>query len=143
ERVARIAVRLGKQMGLGQRPLSDLYLAGLLHDIGKIGTPDAVLLKPGKLTPEETETMREHILIGDRIVADVKPFGHLRAGVRNHHEQFDGKGYPDGLAGRDIPLLARLLAVADSCDAMLSPRRYRAALPPPLIDATFQQFAGR
>jgi hypothetical protein len=142
ERVARIAVRLGKQMQLAPRAQSDLYLAGLLHDIGKIGTPDAVLLKAGKLTAEETAEMREHVLIGDRIVADVKPFAHLRAGV-HHHEHFDGGGYPDGLAGAAIPPLARVLAVADACDAMLSPRRYRPLLTPPNIDACFKKLSGK
>jgi hypothetical protein len=143
ERVARIAVRLGKQMQLGPRAQSDLYLAGLLHDIGKIGTPDAVLLKPGKLTAEETAQMREHVLIGDRIVADVKPFAHLRAGVRHHHEHYDGSGYPDGLTGAAIPPLARVLAVADACDAMMSPRRYRPLLTPPNIDACFKKLSGK
>jgi HD-GYP domain-containing protein (c-di-GMP phosphodiesterase class II) len=143
ERTARIAVRLGKQMQLSSRAQSDLYLAGLLHDIGKIGTPDAVLLKATQLTAEETAQMREHVLIGDRIVADVKPFAPLRAGVRNHHEHFDGTGYPDGLAGADIPLVARVLAVADACDAMMSPRRYRALLTPPRIDACFKKLSGK
>jgi HD-GYP domain-containing protein (c-di-GMP phosphodiesterase class II) len=142
ERVARIAVRLGKQMHLSSRAQSDLYLAGLLHDIGKIGTPDAILLKPTRLTGEEVTQMREHTLVGDRIVADVKPFAHLRAGVRNHHEHFDGSGYPDGLAGAEVPQLARVLAVADACDAMMSPRRYRAQLTPPSIDACFKKHSG-
>ncbi len=143
ERVARIAVRLGKQMNLGSRAQSDLYLAGLLHDIGKIGTPDAILLKPGKLTAEEVAGMREHAEIGDRIVADIKPFAHLRAGVRHHHEHYDGSGYPDGLSGTAIPPLARVLALADACDAMMSPRRYRALLTPPAIDACFRKLSGK
>jgi HD-GYP domain-containing protein (c-di-GMP phosphodiesterase class II) len=143
ERVARIAVRLGKQMELAPRAQSDLYLAGLLHDIGKIGTPDAVLLKPARLSAEEIAQMQEHVLIGDRIVADLKPFTHLRVGVRNHHEHFDGSGYPDGLAGAAIPAMARILAVADACDAMMSPRRYRALLTPPAIDACLRKLSGK
>jgi HD-GYP domain-containing protein (c-di-GMP phosphodiesterase class II) len=142
ERVARIAVRLGKQMGLSTAVLSDVYLAGLLHDIGKIGVADGVLRKPGKLSPEEFDQLREHVLIGDRIVSTVKQLAHVRAGVRNHHERYDGQGYPDRLRNKQIPLLARLLAVADSCDAMMSARPYRAALPTSAIDATMMEGAG-
>jgi HD-GYP domain-containing protein (c-di-GMP phosphodiesterase class II) len=134
ERVARIAVRLAQQLGLPAEPRSDLYLAGLLHDIGKIGIPDNLLQKPGPLTPEEFARIQEHPLIGDRLVSNVKALRHLRPGVRNHHERWDGTGYPDRLAGEDIPLQARILAVADSCDAMMSARPYRLALPPDRID---------
>jgi HD-GYP domain-containing protein (c-di-GMP phosphodiesterase class II) len=138
ERVARIAVRLGKQMGLPAAILSDLYLAGLLHDIGKIGVRDSVLQKPGKLSDEEFAHIKEHPLIGDRLVANLKPLQHLRAGVRNHHERWDGTGYPDGLRGEAIPLQARILAVADACDAMMAARPYRPALAPERIDAVMQ-----
>jgi HD-GYP domain-containing protein (c-di-GMP phosphodiesterase class II) len=134
ERVARIAVRLGREMCLGPAVLSDLYLAGLLHDIGKIGIRDSVLQKAGELTAEERLHIQEHVLIGDRLVSVVQPLLHLRTGVRNHHERWDGRGYPDGLAGEDIPLEARILAVADACDAMMSERPYRAALAPARID---------
>jgi HD-GYP domain-containing protein (c-di-GMP phosphodiesterase class II) len=129
ERVARMAVRLGKQLSLPQAMQSDLYLAGLLHDIGKIGVRDDVLRKPGRLTPEEEAHVQEHPVIGDRLVCHVKALQHLRPGVRNHHERWDGHGYPDRLVGDDIPLQARILAVADSCDAMMHTRPYRAALP--------------
>jgi HD-GYP domain-containing protein (c-di-GMP phosphodiesterase class II) len=142
ERVARIAVRLGKQMELPPTFLSDLYLAGLLHDIGKIGVSDTVLQKKGPLTAEERLHMQEHTRIGDRLVSAVAAFAHLRPGVRNHHERFDGKGYPDGLAGHDIPLLARILSVADACDAMRSDRPYRAALEPARVDAIMAEGAG-
>jgi HD-GYP domain-containing protein (c-di-GMP phosphodiesterase class II) len=142
ERVARIAVCVAKRMRLPHKAVSDIYLAGLLHDVGKVGVRDAVLLKPGALTDEETLHLREHTVIGDRIVSNIHHFRNLRPGVRNHHERFDGKGYPDGLAGEDIPLMARVLAVADACDAMMSSRRYRAALPPPQIDALFFELAG-
>jgi HD-GYP domain-containing protein (c-di-GMP phosphodiesterase class II) len=142
ERVARMAVRLGQQMGLPSASLSDLYLAGLLHDIGKIGIRDSVLQKPGRLTPEEFAHIQEHPLIGDRLLSNVKPLAYLRAGVRNHHERWDGRGYPDGLAGESIPLQARVLAVADSCDAMLATRPYRPALPPERIDAVMTGGAG-
>lgn len=142
ERVARIAVRLGKQMGLAPAFQSDLYLAGLLHDIGKIGIRDSVLQKPGELTPEEFAHIQEHPVIGDRLVSNIKQLEHLRPGVRNHHERYDGAGYPDGLAGEQISLLARVLAVADSCDAMMANRAYRNALPRERIDAVMAAGAG-
>lgn len=142
ERVARIAVRLGQQMGLTAAFQSDLYLAGLLHDIGKIGIRDSVLQKPGDLTPEEFAHIQEHPVIGDRLVSNIKQLEHLRPGVRSHHERFDGRGYPDQLAGDRIPLLARVLAVADSCDAMMANRAYRNALPRERIDAVMRAGAG-
>jgi HD-GYP domain-containing protein (c-di-GMP phosphodiesterase class II) len=142
ERVARIAVRLGKQMALPPAVLSDLYLAGLLHDIGKIGIRDSVLQKPGRLTDEEMNHIKEHALIGDRLISNLRQLQHLRPGVRNHHERFDGTGYPDGLAGHAIPLQARILAVADSCDAMMSARPYRPAMPTERIDAIMADGAG-
>ncbi len=142
ERVARMAVRLGQQMGVPPAALSDLYLAGLLHDVGKIGIRDSVLQKPGRLTPEEFAHIQEHPLIGDRLVSNVKALAHLRPGVRSHHERWDGRGYPDGLAGDAIPLQARVLAVADSCDAMMATRPYRPALPPDRIDAVMAEGAG-
>jgi HD-GYP domain-containing protein (c-di-GMP phosphodiesterase class II) len=143
ERVARMAVRLGRQMGLPRAAQSDLYLAGLLHDIGKIGIRDTVLQKPGPLDENERRHMGEHPLIGDRIVAGIKLFAHLRPGVRNHHEHFDGTGYPDGLAGAAIPLMARILAVVDACDAMMSARPYRPGLGTERIDAIMRAGAGR
>jgi HD-GYP domain-containing protein (c-di-GMP phosphodiesterase class II) len=142
ERVARIAVRLGRQMDLPERELSDLYLAGLLHDVGKIGLRDDVLQKAGPLTDEEFAHVREHPVVGDRILSSITPLAHLRSGVRNHHERFDGGGYPDRLAGDAIPLLARIMAVADACDAMMSDRPYRPALPTERIDAIVSGGAG-
>jgi HD-GYP domain-containing protein (c-di-GMP phosphodiesterase class II) len=138
ERVARIAARIGGQMGLPPTMLSDLYLAGLLHDIGKIGIRDEVLQKPGRLSEEEFAHIQTHTVIGDRLVAPLKPLQHLRPGVRSHHERWDGKGYPDGLRGEAIPLLARVLAVADSCDAMLATRAYRGAMSPMEIEHVFR-----
>jgi HD-GYP domain-containing protein (c-di-GMP phosphodiesterase class II) len=142
ERVARIAVRISQQMGLTAAVLSDIYLAGLLHDIGKIGIEDSVLRKPTKLTEAEFIHIQEHPVIGDRIVSSIKQFEHLRPGVRSHHERIDGRGYPDGLAGEAIPLMARILAVADSCDAMMSSRPYRGALPTWQIDQLMSAGAG-
>ncbi len=143
ERVARIAVLLVKAMGLSPAIEGDVFLAGLLHDVGKIGLPDDLLQRPGRLNAEEMEEMRKHTILGDRIVASIKPFDRLRPAVRYHHEHFNGKGYPDGLAGDKIPLLARVLSVADACDAMMSPRRYRSARSPYEIDAVFTAEAGQ
>jgi HD-GYP domain-containing protein (c-di-GMP phosphodiesterase class II) len=143
DRVGRVAVRLGKQLRLPAGTLSDLYLAGLLHDIGNVGIREDVLLKPARLTDEETAHMREHTLIGDRLVHNISQLGHLRPGVRNHHERWDGRGYPDGLRGEDIPLMARIVAVADACDAMMAVRPYRSALPPARIEAEMRKGAGQ
>ncbi len=99
ERVARIAARIAREMALPGDAVGHVYLAGLLHDVGKIGVRDSVLLKPGRLTEEELAHVRAHTVIGDRLVARIRQLDHLRPGVRNHHEHFDGRGYPDGLAG--------------------------------------------
>jgi hypothetical protein len=143
ERVGRIATRLGQEMNLPGALLSDLYLAGLLHDIGKIGIRDSVLLKETELTEEERAHVREHPVIGERIVSSIRQLTHLCPGVRNHHERFDGNGYPDRLVGDGIPLLARVLAVADSCDAMMADRPYRRGFPASRIDDVMQAGAGK
>ena len=129
ERVARIAVELGREIGLGGDDLGDIYLTGLLHDIGKIGIRDDVLRKPGKLTPEEQDHIQQHVTIGYSILAELRQIRNLLPGVLYHHERYDGKGYPDGLAGENIPLLARILAVADAYDAMTTARPYREPMP--------------
>jgi HD-GYP domain-containing protein (c-di-GMP phosphodiesterase class II) len=124
-RVARAARRIGQAMGLCEAEQDKLYLSGLLHDIGKIGIRDAVLLKPGRLDAEELAHIQEHPAIGYEILSGVRQLRPILAGVRNHHENYDGTGYPDGLAGDQIPLMARIIAVADSFDAMSSDRPYR------------------
>ena len=129
ERVARIAVELGRELGLQEDELSDIYLAGLLHDIGKIGIRDEVLGKRAPLDDEEFEHIKEHVKIGYRILSGLHSIAHLLPGVLYHHERYDGKGYPEGLKGNAIPFLARILAVADSYDAMSTSRPYRVALP--------------
>ena len=141
-RVARMAVELARQIGLSDGEVNDIYLAGLLHDIGKIGIRDRVLQKPGRLTDEEMRHVQEHPVIGDRMLSKVRRLAHLRPGVRNHHERYDGNGYPDWLAGEAIPLVARILAVADSCDAMMSPRPYRKPVPREQIELILQGGAG-
>ena len=142
ERVARIGLELGRHMGLPEEELSDIYLAGLLHDIGKIGIRDTVLLKTSQLTPEEFEHIKEHPVIGYNILAGLRPLRNLLPGVRSHHERYDGKGYPDGLAGERIPLLARILAVADSYDAMSTKRPYRDGLTRASVEEQFRKGAG-
>jgi hypothetical protein len=142
ERVARIAVRIGQELGLDSAQRGDLYLMGLLHDIGKIGIEDGVLKKPGRLTDEEYRQIQEHVRIGVHILSDLKKLHHLLPGVAHHHECFDGSGYPSGLAGDAIPLAARILAVADAYDAMSSSRPYRRRLSPAQIDEIFHKGAG-
>lgn len=142
ERVARIAVELARHMNCAEAFVSELYLAGLLHDIGKMGIKDSVLQKPGRLTEEEMRHVQEHPVIGDRIVAPVRQLAPVRPGVRHHHERYDGAGYPDGLKGTDIPLQARILAVADACDAMMSARPYRPPMPTDQIEAMMTSGAG-
>jgi HD-GYP domain-containing protein (c-di-GMP phosphodiesterase class II) len=141
ERVARIAVELGRELKLPEGEISDIYLAGLLHDVGKIGVRDEVLLKPDRLTAEEYEHLKQHVTIGYAILSDLRPIRHLLPGVLYHHERWDGKGYPDGLAGEAIPLLARILAVADAYDAMSTRRPYREAMPVSQVEDTLRRGA--
>jgi HD-GYP domain-containing protein (c-di-GMP phosphodiesterase class II) len=129
ERVGAWSRRLGDVLGLAPKDAEQVARAGLLHDIGKIGVPEAVLGKRGALDADEWALMRRHPVVGSQIVA---PFDFLAAGalvIRHHHERWDGSGYPDGLAGEVIPLGARIVAVADVYDALTSTRPYRPALP--------------
>ena len=128
ERVARIAVELAREMGLADDEIGDVYLAGLMHDIGKIGVRDEILGKKEKLTAQEMEHIQQHPTIGYRILADLRCIAYILGGVLHHHERFDGRGYPAGLKGEGIPFLARIIAVADSFDAMNTNRPYRTAL---------------
>lgn len=125
DRVSYYSVMIGKQLGLSDADLEILKQGALFHDVGKIGIPDAILQKPGKLTDEEYDDIKNHPSIGAKILAPAKIFSDLIPMVLNHHERFDGKGYPIGLAGEDIPLMARIVCVADSFDAMTSDRSYR------------------
>jgi len=125
ERVTAFAVRIGKAMGLPQKELELLHRGGLLHDIGKIGIPPGILDKPSKLSPEEFRQMREHVRIGARILEPIPGFQEVIPIVLQHHEWFDGSGYPDGVAGEAINLNARIFALADCYDALTSDRPYR------------------
>ncbi len=129
QRVALFGREIAKAAALPDALCERVYMAGLLHDVGKIGVPEEVLRKPGKLTNEEFAEMKKHVDIGARILRDVRQVDDLIPGVLYHHERYDGKGYPHGLAGQDIPLMGRILCVADSFDAMTSNRTYRKALP--------------
>jgi len=128
ERVTNYALQISHVMGLGAEEIESLQFGGYLHDIGKIGVRDTILLKPGNLTEEEMAEIRLHPVIGEGIVRPLKFLPSERQLILYHHERFDGKGYPEGLEGERIPLLARILAVADTYDAMTSTRPYRRAL---------------
>lgn len=124
-RVAQYSRALALKLGKSEEEADEIYNVALLHDIGKIGVPDSILNKPGKLTDEEFAMIRQHPSIGGKILQDVRSFPHLSIGAKYHHERFDGHGYPEGLAGMDIPEVARIICVADSFDAMNSNRVYR------------------
>jgi len=129
EDVARYAVFLARRLGLDDEMLRTIQLAGLLHDIGKVGIPDVILRKPSKLTAQEFAIFQQHVALGDAIVRDVPNAELVRAGIRHHHERWDGGGYLEGLAGEAIPRIGRILAVADAFSAMTTTRPYRKALP--------------
>jgi diguanylate cyclase (GGDEF)-like protein len=126
--VARYGVFLAERLGLDPEFVRTIHVAGLLHDVGKIGIPDPILRKPGKLTAEEYEIVKQHVALGDMIVRDLPDIDIIRAGIRHHHERWDGDGYLDRLAGEAIPLIGRILAVGDAFSAMTTTRPYRKAL---------------
>jgi putative nucleotidyltransferase with HDIG domain len=128
ERVAEYAMMLARRLGFSDEALEAVKVGAAVHDIGKIGIPDRILLKPGGLEPNEIEDMRRHPEISSYILDELELPRIVRDMARHHHERYDGKGYPDGLAGRNIPLAARILSVADAFDAMTSDRPYRPAL---------------
>ena len=128
-RVADYAKEISRRYGYSMKEQSDIYIIGLLHDVGKIGVPDSVINKPGKLTDEEFEQIKRHPIIGSQILKNIKEMPKLSIGARWHHERYDGTGYPDGLAGEEIPEEARIVAVADAYDTMSSKRSYRNIMP--------------
>jgi len=142
ERVTEVAMRLGELVGLEPSDLRDLRLAGLLHDVGKVGTPADLLKKPSKLTESEYESFKLHPTYSARIIASIEGAGVIAAAVRHHHERWDGTGYPDGLAGEAIPLLARILAVADAFDSMFGGRAYKPPMEESQIVAEFRRTSG-
>jgi len=142
ERVALLSRHLSQEVRLSEHDIEQVYMAGLLHDVGKIGVPESVLQKTGKLTAEEFDAMKKHPEIGARILQDVRQIKQIIPGVLHHHERYDGKGYPMGLAGEDIPLMGRIICLADSFDAMTSNRTYRRALPIEVALAEIRRCAG-
>jgi putative two-component system response regulator len=143
ERVAGRAHLLGTIIGLDGEDLDDLHRGGMIHDIGKIGVPDAILLKPGPLDPEEMAIMRRHPVIGEEIARPLRSAAKLLHIIRHHHENFDGTGYPDQLAGDAIPLVARIVAISDAYDAMVSDRPYRSGMSHERAIAILESGAGR
>jgi HD-GYP domain-containing protein (c-di-GMP phosphodiesterase class II) len=142
-RVSEIAIRIGETMGLAERQLEALQRGGLLHDLGKIGIPDAVLRKPASLSSEEWEIMYRHPIWGSEMLGHIDFLHETLPLVRHHHEAWDGSGYPDGLRGEEIPLLARIFMIADTYDAITSDRPYRLALSPEQALAIIRQESGR
>ena len=129
ERVAMMARQLAIAAGIHEQEVERIYLAALIHDLGKIGVPEAVLTKPGKLTAQEFEIIKQHPEIGARIIAGIRPMQDLVPGVLYHHERFGGGGYPHGLVGQQIPIMGRIIGLADAYDAMSSDRAYRHPMP--------------
>jgi len=128
QRLAAYATALGRSIGLSEVELAALHRGAYLHDVGKIGIPDAILLKPSRLTDAEYAVVKQHPIIGERLCGDLRSLRLVRDIVRSHHERRDGSGYPMGLRGDEVPLLAEIVAIADSFDAMTTNRPYRAAL---------------
>jgi len=128
DRLANYAVNLGKHIGLDQESLIALKRGGYLHDLGKVSIPDDVLKKGAGLTPEDWKLMKQHPIVGEEICRPLKSFRNVLPIIRHHHERWDGNGYPDGLAGNDIPLLARILQIVDVYDALRTQRPYKAAM---------------
>jgi putative two-component system response regulator len=127
ERLMNYSVSLGEHLGLIEEQITALRRAGIVHDIGKIAVPDAILLKPGKLTPEEWKLIQEHPVVGERICAPLKSFRAVLPIIRHHHEKFNGSGYPDGLRAEAIPVTARILQIVDVYDALTTVRPYKPA----------------
>ena len=142
ERVTKLALKIGAVLGLDSEQLELLHKGGLLHDVGKIGVPVTILDKPGKLTDEEFEVIKNHPPLGARILEPIKSFSEIIPFVVQHHERFDGQGYPDGIAGESISLGARILAIADAYDAMISDRPYRKGLPFNRIVSIIKEVSG-
>lgn len=142
ERVTRYAIQIGKEMGLSEKELKDLELAGLLHDVGKIGTYDVILDKPDKLSNEEQDLIKQHPVKGAEILSPIRQLKEIIPAIRHHQEFYDGTGYPDGLKGEAIPLFARIIGVADTVDAMGADRPYRKGKPMDAITAELNRCSG-
>ncbi|MDX9866234.1 MAG: HD domain-containing phosphohydrolase, partial [Anaerolineaceae bacterium] len=127
-RTGRVALLISQAMGLSKQECNDIHIAGILHDIGKIGIPERILTKSGKLTPQEWHSMRQHPLLGSQILTPISGFKKIAELVKTHHEKYNGRGYPCGLSGEEIPLGGRILAVTDAFTTMTDGRIYRQPL---------------
>ena len=141
-RVAEYSRKIAELAGKSEQECEEIYYAGLLHDVGKIGVPEAIITKEGRLTDEEFEMIKKHPAFGADILKEISEYPYLSIGARHHHERYDGKGYPDKLVGTDIPDIARIIAVADSYDAMTSKRSYRKTIPQQKVREEFVSCAG-
>lgn len=141
-RVADYSREIARRAGLSKAVQNDIYMMGLLHDVGKIGIPNAIINKPTRLTDEEYIVIKSHPIMGEKILKNITEFPKLLTGARWHHERYDGKGYPDGIAGEEIPMEARIIAIADSYDAMSSKRSYRDNLPQAVVRAEVEKGKG-
>ncbi len=141
-RVASYSAGIAKRAGYTRKQVDDIYMMGLLHDVGKIGVPDAIINKPAKLTDEEFESIKNHPVMGARILTRIKEMPELSIGARWHHERYGGGGYPDNLKGDEIPREARIIAIADAYDAMSSRRSYRDVLPQKTIREEIEKGKG-
>ncbi len=142
-RVAEYSTEIARRSGMQGKDLDSIYMMGLLHDVGKIGVPDAIINKPAKLTDEEFDIIRNHPVMGARILQKISEMPSLANGARWHHEKYGGGGYPDNLKGEDIPKEARIIAVADAYDAMSSRRSYRDVLPQEVIREEIEKGKGK
>jgi putative nucleotidyltransferase with HDIG domain len=140
--IAEYSVDIARKLGLQETDVENIRMAALLHDLGKVTVPDDILKKPGRLSAEEMEVIRKHPSHGAKMIEPIEPMKDAREIIRHHHEFYDGSGYPDGLKGKDIPLGARIIAVADAFDAMTTNRPYRKALPMDKVVKEMKDFSG-
>ncbi len=143
ERMRRFSLVIAEELNLSEKEKRNVELSALLHDVGKIGVPEVILLKDGKLTAEEFAEIKKHPVIGAEILGEIKQLKEVIPGVKYHHERYDGKGYPEGLSGENIPLIARIIAVTDAYDAMTSDRPYRKGLAKEIADKELVRLKGQ
>ena len=141
-RVAKYSKMIAEKLGMSQEDCENVYYMALLHDIGKIGVPNSIINSPSKLTDEEYAIIKKHPVTGYDILAEIKSRPDLSTGARWHHDRYDGKGYPDGKAKDEIPFFARIIAVADSYDAMTSNRSYRKYMPQDAVRSEIEKNIG-
>ena len=141
-RVAEYSREIARRSGRNEQEQEDIYYAGLLHDIGKIGIPEEIINKTSRLTDEEYEVIKTHPVIGGNILKNISEISDISLGAKWHHERYDGRGYPDRLQGENIPEVARIIGVADAYDAMTSKRSYRGVMPQEVVRAEIEKGKG-